>query len=82
MAQPDGGGGDAEPAAKKKVAVYVLIALGFAGLIGAYERATRIPMPGEHPSMTIPFIVAALATLCFVAAGLMARGLMKEGVPK
>jgi drug/metabolite transporter (DMT)-like permease len=55
--------------------LYVLIALGFAGLIGAHE----VSGPDENSNLTLPFILAAAGTLCFVAAGLMARRLMKGG---
>jgi hypothetical protein len=57
------------------ITIYVLIALGFAGLIGAHE----ISGPGENSDLTLPFILAAAGTLCFIAAGLMARKLMKGG---
>ncbi|MGA8499113.1 MAG: hypothetical protein WB764_26775 [Xanthobacteraceae bacterium] len=57
------------------ITIYVLIALGFAGLIGAHE----ISGPDENSDLTLPFILAAAGTLCFVAAGLMARKLMKGG---
>jgi hypothetical protein len=57
------------------ITIYVLIALGFAGLIGAHE----ISGPNENSDLTLPFILAAAGTLSFVAAGLMARRLMKGG---
>ena len=57
------------------ITIYVLIALGFAGLIGAHE----ISGPDENSDLTLPFILAAAGTLSFVAAGLMARKLMKGG---
>ena len=60
------------------IAVYVLIALGFVGLIGAHE----ISGPDENSDLTLPFIFAATGTLCFVAAGLMARTLMKGGASR
>ena len=60
---------------QRLVTIYVLIALGFAGLIGAHE----ISGPDENSDLTLPFILAAAGTLCFVAAGLMARRLMKGG---
>ena len=69
------------PAAKNKqrlITIYVLIALGFVGLIGAHE----ISGPDETSDMTLPFILAAAGTLCFVAAGLMARKLLKGGIPR
>ena len=61
---------------QRLITIYVLIALGFAGLIGAHE----ISSPDENADLTLPFILAAAGTLCFVAAGLMARKLMKGGV--
>jgi ABC-type uncharacterized transport system permease subunit len=66
------------PAATNKqrlIVIYVLIALGFAGLIGAHE----ISGSDENSDLTLPFILAAAGTLCFVAAGLLARRLMKGG---
>ena len=66
------------PAANSKqrlIAIYVLIALGFAGLIGAHE----VSSPDENADLTLPFILAAAGTASFVAAGLMARKLMKGG---
>jgi len=66
---------------RKKLLVYVLIALGFAGLIGAHEWAA-MTAPGGDPNEIAPLILAALGTLCFVAAGLLARALMRDGVRK
>jgi len=69
------------PAADNKqrlITIYALIALGFAGLIGAHE----ISGPDENADLTLPFILAAAGTLCFVAAGLMARRLMKGGASR
>jgi ABC-type uncharacterized transport system permease subunit len=60
---------------QRLIAIYMLIALGFAGLIGAHE----ISGPDENADLTLPFILAAVGTACFVAAGLMARRLMKGG---
>lgn len=65
-------------AAPRKIAIYLLIAAGFAGLIGAHELAVTPPQPGAQASMIVPFILAAVGTLCFVAAGLMARKLMRQ----
>jgi ABC-type uncharacterized transport system permease subunit len=56
------------------ILIYVLIGLGFAGLIGAHE----ISGPDENSYLTLPFILAAAGTACFVAAGLIARKLMKS----
>lgn len=64
------------PDAKNKTRIiYVLIGLGFAGLIGAHE----VSSPDENADLTLPFILAAAGTASFVAAGLMARKLMKGG---
>ena len=60
---------------QRLIAIYVLIALGFAGLIGAHE----VSSPDENADLTLPFILAAAGTASFVAAGLMARKLMKGG---
>jgi ABC-type uncharacterized transport system permease subunit len=60
---------------QRLITIYVLIAFGFAGLIGAHE----VSGPDENADLTLPFILAAAGTLCFVAAGLMARRLMKGG---
>jgi ABC-type uncharacterized transport system permease subunit len=60
---------------QRLITIYVLIALGFAGLIGAHE----ISGPDENADLTLPFILAAAGTASFVAAGLMARKLMNGG---
>jgi heme A synthase len=60
---------------QRLIAIYGLIALGFAGLIGAHE----VSSPDENADLTLPFILAAAGTASFVAAGLMARKLMKGG---
>ena len=60
---------------QRLIIIYVLIALGFAGLIGAHE----VSSPDENADLTLPFILAAAGTASFVAAGLMARKLMKGG---
>jgi heme A synthase len=63
---------------QRLIAIYVLIALGFAGLIGAHE----VSSPDENADLTLPFILAAAGTACFVAAGLMARKLMRGGASR
>jgi hypothetical protein len=63
--------------AKKKLMLYVLLGLGFAGLIGAHEWAMAAPQ--DASGLLGPFVLAVLGTLCFVAAGFIARRLMKEG---
>jgi hypothetical protein len=60
---------------KNKYLVYVLLALGFAGLIGAHEWG------GDASDTVVPLALAGAGTLCFVAAGLLARKLMKGGSP-
>jgi hypothetical protein len=67
----------------KQRIIYLLIALGFAGLIGAHEVAVNWPSAeGDTTIITVPFILAAAGTLCFVAAGLLARKLMKGGISR
>jgi hypothetical protein len=64
----------------KQRVIYLLIALGFAGLIGAHEVAVNWPSTEDDTTIiTVPFILAAGGTLCFVAAGLLARKLLKGG---
>lgn len=58
-----------------KAALYALLAVGFAGLIGAHEVAGT----AEDADMTVPFIFALVGTLAFVAAGVMAYRLMRSG---
>ena len=67
-----------EEIASKKRVIYVLIALGFAGLIGAHEIAPA----DDNADMTLSLALAAAGTLCFVGAGLLARRLMKQIAPK
>jgi hypothetical protein len=62
---------------KQTAILIALIGLGFAGLIGAHEWAVMAPQPGGAPNAIAPLVLAALGTLCFVAAGLMARKLMR-----
>jgi len=59
---------------KKKLMLYALLGLGFAGLIGAHQWAKAAPQDEFGP-----FVLAGLGTVCFIAAGIMARRLMKEG---
>jgi hypothetical protein len=63
-----------QQATTKKRIIYGLIALGFAGLIGAHE----ITPADENADFTLPLLVAGIGTLSFVAAGLLARRLIKE----
>jgi hypothetical protein len=67
-----------QTASNKKIALFVLIGLGFAGLIGAHELSVNAPSDG--PGAIMPFILAAAGTICFIAAGLMARKLMRQGM--
>jgi hypothetical protein len=63
---------------QRLITIYALIALGFAGLIGAHE----VSGPDETSDLTLPFILAVAGTACFVIAGLMARKLMKGGASR
>jgi hypothetical protein len=67
-----------QQATNRKRIIYLLIALGFAGLIGAHE----ISPADENADMTLSLLVATAGTLCFVAAGLLARRLMREMASK
>jgi hypothetical protein len=62
----------------KKRIIYLLIALGFAGLIGAHEIAPA----DENADFTFPLLLAAAGTLSFVGAGLLARRLIKQMASK
>ena len=62
---------------RQRLILLALIILGFAGLIGAHEVAVRVPSADHASNAFWTFILAALGTGCFVAAGLMARGLMR-----
>ena len=66
-----------EIAGRKRI-IYLLIALGFAGLIGAHDIAPA----DDNADMTLPLVLAAAGTLCFVGAGLLARRLMKRMASK
>jgi ABC-type Fe3+-siderophore transport system permease subunit len=57
--------------AKKKLALCTLLALGFVGLIGAHEMA------GSDARAVAPLALAVGGTLCFIAAGVLARRMMK-----
>ena len=63
---------------KQKAILIALIGMGFAGLIGVHELEAVASSPGATPNEVAPLILAALGTLCFVAAGLMARRLMRQ----
>ena len=58
----------------KKRLIYLLIGLGFAGLIGAHEFVGA----DDSANAIVPFMLAAAGTVSFVAAGVLARRLMKE----
>jgi drug/metabolite transporter (DMT)-like permease len=68
--------------AKKKLTLYALLAVGFAGLIGAHELAGSGQTSGADASVLVPLVLAAAGTLCFVAAGVLARKMMKQSAPK
>jgi tellurite resistance protein TehA-like permease len=67
-------------AGNKKIILFGLIGLGFAGLIGAHELAAGMSTDG--PGTYMPLILAGAGTACFIAAGLMARKLMRQGTFK
>ncbi len=50
----------------KQRIIYLFIALGFAGLIGAHEVAVNWPSAEDDTTIiTVPFILAAAGTLMF-----------------
>lgn len=65
---------------KQRIVLVVLIALGFAGWFGAREVAMTAPPLGAA-RLVAPLVFAALGTLCFIAAGLLARKLMRQDPP-
>ncbi len=62
--------------ASKMTVIYGLIAVGFAGLIGAHEVAP--PDGADDASMTLPLVLAAIGTLSFIVAGVMAFRMLKQ----
>ncbi len=62
---------------KRKLALCALLALGFAGLIGAHELAGPSQSIGADASAVAPLVLAVAGTLCFIAAGVLARRMMK-----
>ncbi len=67
----------AQGLARKTIVIYVLIAVGFAGLIGAHEVTP--PDVSDDTNMTLPLVLAAIGTLSFVVAGLLAFRMLKRG---
>ena len=67
---------------RRKVTIYALIGVGFAGLIGAHEFGSATASPDDASVLTVPFILAAIGTFSFLAAGWMARKLIRERVSK
>jgi hypothetical protein len=59
---------------RMKIATYTLFGVGIAVLIGAHEWGAA-----DASNTTGPVILAAAGTLCFIAAGFLARKLMKGG---
>ncbi len=58
-----------------RLLIYVLLAAGFAGLIGAHEIAGT----DENADMTAPFLLAGAGTLAFIVAGVMAFRVLRGG---
>ena len=58
-----------------RVLIYLLIAVGFAGLIGAHEIAGT----DENADWVAPFLLATAGTLAFVVAGVMAFRMLRGG---
>ncbi len=62
---------------RKRTVIYVLIAVGFAGLIGAHEVSPADV--SADTDMTLPLVLAAIGTLSFIVAGVMAFRMLKRG---
>ena len=61
---------------KQRLSIVALIVLGFVVLFGAREVAMTAPPLGAARAVG-PLMLVALGAFCFVAAGLMARKLMR-----
>jgi hypothetical protein len=61
---------------KQRLTIVALVALGIVVLLGARELAMTAPPLGAARAVG-PLMLAALGVLCFVAAGLMARKLIR-----
>lgn len=61
---------------KQRIAIVGLIVLGFVGFFAAREVAMTAPPLGAARAAG-PILLAGLGTFCFIAAGLMARRLMR-----
>jgi len=64
----------ADPNFGRKARILVMIGIGIAALIGAYQFATAAPREGGG-SIPMPMIFVLVAIVCFGAAALMARKL-------
>lgn len=61
---------------KQRLIVVALVVLGFVVLLGARELAMTAPPLGAARAVG-PLMLIALGTVCFAAAGLIARKLMR-----
>ena len=61
---------------RQRMLILALIVLGFVVLLGARELAMTAPPVGAARAVG-PLMLLALGALCFIAAGLMARKLMR-----
>ena len=61
-----------------RTVIYVLIAVGIVGLVGA-SLATPPAAAGGDANMTTPFLFATAGTLAFVVAGVLAFRLLRGG---
>jgi len=69
----------ANNAARRTGIIFALIGIGFAGLIGADVVATWLPgRPGDANAVW-PFALSIIGTLAFIAAGIMAFRLLRQG---
>jgi uncharacterized membrane protein len=61
------------------VTIYALVAIGFAGLIGAHEISASAPASEDNAAATLPLVLAGIGTLAFIIAGVTAFKLLRRG---
>jgi len=67
------------PGMSNKGSIYALIAVGFAGLLGAHLVGTMAADPNADTAVIASFLFTAAGTAAFVVAGIMAIRLLRGG---
>lgn len=62
-----------------RTTIYALVAVGFAGLIGAHEVSASAPGSEDNAAAMLPLILATVGTLAFIIAGVMAFKRLRQG---